>query len=210
MLTVDPQSGRESGRVSLPREIFDVVSNRADTGFFVPSRDAGWVTFVNASTLAVVTRLETGPGVHDIATTSNGAVGFVTNEYANTVSCLDLDDQRILGTTRVGSHPIRLVVAPDDRTVYVANRDDGSVSVLDGTRCTVRQTIPRAAEGERVWTLAVTHDGQRLFVAGLQRNVYVRDLSRPDAPLIDTINTLTSVQTIVRSPLPVLTASQSK
>jgi YVTN family beta-propeller protein len=44
-----------------------------------------------------------------------------------------LPQNSVITTVSVGSYPFGLVVSPDDTTVYVANEDSGTVSVIDAT-----------------------------------------------------------------------------
>src|ERR1700754_2286092 len=48
----------------------------------------------------------------------------------------------VIATVAVGKYPEGVAVDPGIRTVYVANRGDGTVSVIDGSTRTVTATVP--------------------------------------------------------------------
>ena len=61
----------------------------------------------------------------------------------------------------MGELPWQVIVSADGQTVYVANPDSNSVSVIDATTGTVSHTISVAGDPE---TLALTPNGQQLWV----------------------------------------------
>jgi hypothetical protein len=74
----------------------------------------------------------------------------------------------------IGGQLSDLVVAPDDRVLYVAADDRGFVAVLDATTLETLRTIPTV---ERGWTLELSPDGKRLYVGGV-RELAIIDLER--------------------------------
>ena len=76
----------------------------------------------------------------------------------------NLPSNTVLATVTVGTKPSAIVVSPDSSTVYVANSNSNSVSVIDATKSTypVKATI---AAGSSPEFLAITPDGQTLYVS---------------------------------------------
>jgi len=62
----------------------------------------------------------------------------------------------------VGNGPFGAAVTPDGKKVYVANSDDGTVSVINTTTNTVTSTVPVGFVPRGV---TVTPDGKMVYVA---------------------------------------------
>jgi YVTN family beta-propeller protein len=100
--------------------------------------------------------------------TADGRRAFITNHYERSVTCLDIDTRKAT-KVEVGQQPSRIVMHPDERTVYVANHESGSVSIVDTGRCEVRRTISNAVAGsKRVAGLGLNGSGSRLLVTGYE------------------------------------------
>lgn len=203
LFVIDVASGTQRAEIALPRELFDAVSNRADTGYLIPSRDADVIAFVNAVSHSIEAQIDAGDGAHDVVTTRDRMLAFVSNEYDGTVTCLNMEARRPIGLARVGSHPISLAISADDESVFVANRDDGSVSVVDVAKCTVRQTIANAASGGPVGVLDVSQDGRTLVVSRFDGGgIFALDISGDRARQIGRIETIAPARAIARAPSP--------
>jgi YVTN family beta-propeller protein len=72
-----------------------------------------------------------------------------------------LPSNTIVATIPVGSTPASIAVSPNNQTVYVANYDAGTVSVIDTATNTVTFTI---TVGNLPSSLAVAPDGSTLYV----------------------------------------------
>lgn len=102
---------------------------------------------------------------------------------SGTVSVVDLELGRELAQVPTGLHPSDLVLSPDHRTLFVANANSDSVSVLDTSTATVSDTIlvrpdPTLPFGSAPNALALDRAGTTLFVAiGGNNAVAVLDLS---------------------------------
>jgi YVTN family beta-propeller protein len=66
----------------------------------------------------------------DLALTSSGKL-YVVNAGSNDVSVIDLQKGRAAAHLQVGHNPRGIVLAPDQKTLYVNNTLSGSVSVID-------------------------------------------------------------------------------
>jgi YVTN family beta-propeller protein len=148
---------------------------------------------INLNTLAVAgARILTG---------NMGSIGFVFEQssgmrlshdggtlvtcgsFTNDVSIIDTAAWIEVARVPVGAFPVRAVFSPDDSTIYISNKDDGSVSVLTnaGASSGVIDTI---VVGSQPWELAVHPLGDRLYVANfMDRSIAVVDL---DASVVST------------------------
>ncbi len=78
----------------------------------------------------------------DIKITSDGQRGFVSNVGRDMVTVIDLQAREPLGDIDVGENPEGLALSPDDETLYVANSDSDTVSVVDVDTLAVIDTWP--------------------------------------------------------------------
>ena len=71
---------------------------------------------------------------------------------------------RVTATVPAGKGPSGIAVDPSTHTVYATNRDDGTVSAIDGATRTVTATVP-VGKGPR--TVAVDPDTHTVYVANI-------------------------------------------
>ncbi|MCC6489464.1 MAG: cell surface protein [Candidatus Hydrogenedentes bacterium] len=101
-----------------------------------------------------VTGLTLSPDSHALyATTATGSV-----------LVLDAASGRIEGATKAGHGPVAPVASADGTRVYVCNRFDNDVSVIDSA---TRTELARVAVAREPVAAALTPDGRFLFVANL-------------------------------------------
>ena len=117
---------------------------------------------------------------YGIALSPNGQTVAVSNLGGKSVSLLRAGDLKETARVAVGSQPNELVYAKDGR-LFVANAGSNSVSVLmnGAVRETIKTSLsPRDLVGSTPDALAVSPDGQRLYVANADNNdVAVVDIS---------------------------------
>lgn len=70
------------------------------------------VSVIQFDGFKVVNTVETGPGAHGLAIDAAGRYAYVTNIYADSVSVLDLEKQRVVANVRVGKGPNGISVTP--------------------------------------------------------------------------------------------------
>lgn len=84
--------------------------------------------------------------------------GFVTNQYADTVSVFDLTDLTPRATIPVGEYPEGIDATPDGSKVVVANWFSNAVSVIDTKTLTVTTEIA-TGDGPRAFGRFVVREG---------------------------------------------------
>jgi YVTN family beta-propeller protein len=93
---------------------------------------------------------------------ARGDTAYVTTaEPAGRVLAVDLNTGALRRQWRVGHTPMAPVLSPDGARLYVANRFDNAVALIDLAQGPIR-TVPVVREPV---ALALTRDGRRLFVA---------------------------------------------
>ena len=106
-----------------------------------------------------------GAGTNDIMITSDGKTGYVTNEYTNSVTRIDLVTGELGKPIAVGSEPVAIAFVPqtNEQWAWVANYKDQTVSTINLATGQLGQTfaVPNAGPN----TVAFTPDGHTCYVA---------------------------------------------
>ncbi len=141
-----------------------VAVNPTTSRIYVANAGAGNVSVINGATNVEVTRvpLDCDPEIPGcIAVNSASDRVYVTCYAQNKVSVIDGATNAVVATVIVGNHPRGVAVNSSTSCVYVANRDDDSVSVFDcasGTPTTV-------SVGDFPHVVGVNEVTNRIYVA---------------------------------------------
>jgi YVTN family beta-propeller protein len=152
-------TNRGSGTVS----IFDVVNLRLDREVVVgqnpvavavsPTRNEAYVvnegaegglgslTILNTENNTVAGTIPLHVKPLSIEVDPAGELAYVPNSGSNTVSVLDLKARREVAQIGVGQEPVFTRLAPDGKTLAVANRAGNSVTLIDPANRAVRATF---------------------------------------------------------------------
>lgn len=120
------------------------------------------VSVINVATNTVVATISTpGFDVFSVQVSLDGSRLFIgTNQ--TTVFIVDTGNNQIIGSAQVGSAPNAMVVAPDNRIIYVSAFVGGTVTEIDMFTGTVLRTF---FVGGTPQGMAITRKGDRLYVA---------------------------------------------
>ncbi|SDP06768.1 6-phosphogluconolactonase, cycloisomerase 2 family [Streptomyces sp. cf386] len=159
---------------------------------FITSPDGGHVLAVDlgtdtvytyrldlkAGTLTEVARAQTEPGAgpRHLTFHPGGRYAYLANEVDNTVAVcaydpgtgrLTIGEEQSTGTGSGTSYPAQLIVTPNGRYAYLANRGHNSLAryavEADGARLGLLDTVPVSGDFPR--QLALSPDGTLLFAA---------------------------------------------
>jgi YVTN family beta-propeller protein len=89
---------------------------------------------------AVVSRIATGAGPHDITVDAEGRFAFVSNAGADTVSVIDVAARQIARTVPTGHRPVALAYSALARRAYAA-AEDGRITAVGATSSAPVATI---------------------------------------------------------------------
>ncbi len=106
---------------------------------------AGGVAAVEAGTLQIAARIETGIGPHDIALGRDDLRVYVTNRQSGTLAILDARRLERLGGVPVGSAPVAVAFSTASGAAYVVDADGGTLAVVAGDPPTVVNRLPVGA-----------------------------------------------------------------
>jgi YVTN family beta-propeller protein len=129
-------AGRSPARITLsPDERYLWVTSADST----PA--ASSVTVIDVERRSVAARIATGSGPHVVTFSDDGALAFVANEHAGTLSVIDGRKLVTLKDIPVGKRPIDVAWSPVSRSAYVVNAGDGALVVVDGGSLSVVKRI---------------------------------------------------------------------
>ncbi len=138
--------------------------------------EAGTLIIVDLAGKAPERTVTLGGRPYDIAIARNGSRIYVTDWSGRRVLALDPQDLHVVAKISVGEHPNQIAQHPVDDRIFVACANTNDVAVIDTKRGLVTETIstarlfPKAPEGSTPDALAVSPDGERLFVANADNN----------------------------------------
>jgi YVTN family beta-propeller protein len=158
-----------------------------------PARDTLYTLDINAGTITAVHPADGSTGKsapcgrrpYDVALARDGTRLYVSDWATSAVLVLDSDTLRTVARIATGEHPNQIAVHPTDGRLFVACASSNCVSVIDGKRNEVAETVmtamfPRAPEGSTPDALALAPDGRTLYVANADNNcVAVIDVAVP-------------------------------
>ena len=91
---------------------------------------------------------------------------YVTNQFSNTVSVIDVATETVVATINVGVEPAGIAITPDGKKVYVANHQSRSVSVINTATNSVTTTIVLGGgAADRPYQVAIPQDGTKAYVS---------------------------------------------
>ncbi|QEU06527.1 DUF305 domain-containing protein (plasmid) [Paracoccus yeei] len=137
---------------------------------------AGLLVILDLQDLAKpATTVEIGAHPAHVVADRNGRA-FASVSGSNEIAVVDLAQGAVLGRIGTGAYPHGLRLSPDGAELYVANVEDGSVSVIDTQSLEEAARIPVGAAPVQV---GFTPDGARAYVS-------LRDENR--VAVIDTVS----------------------
>jgi YVTN family beta-propeller protein len=103
-------------------------------------------------------------GTHMVVASRTSGKLFTANIGSNTVSAIEVGSSKVTQIL-VGNGPEGIAISPDDREVWVAHRQDGTLSIIDTATDKVKETFRVRQSPIRV---KFTPDGKRVLVSDPQ------------------------------------------
>ena len=175
---LDAQTMKLVKPVALPCHGVDHMDFSANGRYLIASCEfSGKMVKVNVATQTVLGTLDLpGGGMpQDVKLSPDGSVFYVADMQANGVYLIDGDRFAVIGFVPTGRGAHGLYASRDSRVLYVSNRAEGSVSVIDfATRKVVRKwQIPDRGTPDMG---GVSADGKVLWLSGrYSHEVYAID-----------------------------------
>jgi DNA-binding beta-propeller fold protein YncE len=121
---------------------------------YVADQDRGGIWEIDPASFTVIGFLATGKGAHGLYPSRSARLLYVTNRIAGTISVVDFQTRRIVGTWTLGpSSPDMGGVSADGRTLWLSGRYNSEVYAIDTLTGRLRARIPVGAgpHGLSVW-----------------------------------------------------------
>jgi len=179
---LDPQTMKLVHTVPVECPGIDHMDFTSDGRFLIASCEfSGQVVKVDVENQKVVGMLRVGPEKgsmpQDVKTSPDGKVFYVADMMADGIHLIDPVSFTKIGMIPTGKGAHGLYVSRDSKVMYISNRGEGSVTVLDlATRkILTKWTIPHGGSPDMG---GVSADGSQLWLSGRYHNeVYVFDTS---------------------------------
>ncbi len=113
------------------------------------------------------TNIPVGDNPGEVVTSADGRTAYAANQGSNTVSVIDVAQDKVTATVPVGKVPAGLALTPDGRTLWVANYTDGTVQPVDTASLTAGAPVQ---VGDGPENMAITPDGRTLYVPNIKDN----------------------------------------
>lgn len=150
---------------------------------YVSHPDLSQVSVVDLETQKVLRKISAAGSPFGVALTSKGRL-FVGDWASSHVAVFDGEAKEPTKVLEVGRAPAHLVLTPDEKFLFVANRESNSVSAVRVSDLTVAGEI---AVGHAPFAMAISPDGSRLYVGNVQGgSVSVIDTTA--LKVLDTVN----------------------
>jgi len=132
----------------------------------VTSEDAGTVAVIDTGRQELVSNIKVGRRPRSIAFLPDGNRTWINAENDGTVVLIDIAKQSILQTIALGEagvvKPMKVLLSPDAKTLYVSTGRGKKVFFLDGE---TGKVLGEVEAGRRPWGIALSPDGKTLFTA---------------------------------------------
>ena len=87
-------------------------------------------------------RLQTGKGAHNFLAKGDGRHWFLSNRVENTITLIDTQEMKIVGTIRVNGGPDDMEITSDGKELWVTQRFLRRVAIVDLAQMKVVANIP--------------------------------------------------------------------
>ncbi|MDP9009316.1 MAG: beta-propeller fold lactonase family protein [Pseudomonadota bacterium] len=144
--------------------------------FYVTCEAGGDIYVVDTASYTAAGHFKVNGRPRSVAFLSSGGIGFIPSESAGELNVIDAVNAKVLKTIALpaGSRPMRAILSPDEKRLYISNGRAGTISVFDAHSYELLDTIK---VGTRPWGIGVSPDGKFLFAAnGPSNDVSVVDL----------------------------------
>ena len=152
--------------VPVGRSPAGVVASSSAGKVFVSNPDSKSISVIDMRSQQVVATVPAGDGPVGIDASRDGTRVYAADWFRNRVLVFDAGTNALLSTIPVGNAPAGVAAKDDDpNTVFIAERDDDSVAVLDLAQQRVRS---RVRVGSHPFALLYDAPRQRLYALNVQ------------------------------------------
>lgn len=172
----DPQTWQRKHKLAVPCKGINHMDYSADGRYLMAACEfSGDLLKIDVAQQRLVGQLEVGGMPQDVKLSPDGKVFYVADMMANGVHLIDGEKLERIGFVPTGKGAHGLYPSRDARYLYVSNRGEGSVSVLEfaSQKVVTKWKIPGGGSPDMG---GVSADGKRLWLSGRYNGeVYVFD-----------------------------------
>jgi len=153
------------------------------------SSQGGYVWIVDARSNQRSATIPVGANPYVIDFSSDGMRAYTTASGSDTLIAIDCRSRAIVGHAQTGREPVLARLTPDQKSILVLNRRDGSVGIHDAATLTQRSNIPVVAQPDEVAVLpdssiafVLSRSEPRMSVVDLRSEVLLSNLQLAGKP----------------------------
>jgi len=153
------------------------------------SSQGGYLWIVDARSNQRSATIPVGAGPYVIDFSSDGMRAYTTASGGDTLIAIDCRSRAIVGHAQTGHEPVLARLTPDQKSVLVLNRRDGSMGIHDAATLTKRSNIPVVAQPDEVAVLpdssiafVLSRSEPRMSVVDLRSEVLLSNLQLAGKP----------------------------
>lgn len=128
---------------------------------YVVAQDRGMLLEVNPATGKVTGKLKVGNHPHSAVIDKAGEFCYVSNQWADNVSVVELSSLRITDTINTGNGPAGIALTDDGRFLYTVNSFASDISVINLTSGT---EVKRLSAGNNPAGIQISPDGKSVYI----------------------------------------------
>jgi len=92
-----------------------------------------------------------GKAAHGLCVSSDGKTVYLTSQFTDDVTAIDVATDRILKNITVGKNPNWIELTPDGKYAVVSNTSSNDVSIIDIENWKLTAAIPVGKNPKRLW-----------------------------------------------------------
>jgi len=141
----------------------------------VGAKESNKLYFCDITAKKIIKKVDLGSECYDVKINHKGNYVYVSLWGDSAVAEISLNNFEIKNRIRTGDHPTEILIAHDDKRLFVANANNNSVSVIDLMKKEESEKLisslkPDAPYGSTPNSICLNKDGSVLFVANADNN----------------------------------------
>jgi YVTN family beta-propeller protein len=141
----------------------------------VIAQESNELVVVDPGAGELLRKIEVGERPHTVALSKDGQSAYVSNQWADNIYMVNLDNGQVTDTLMTGTGPAGMVISPDGKQLYCVNSYSNNISVFDLETKTEKR---RLKAGNNPVSAAITPDGSEVYVTS-RRSIPVEHMTSP-------------------------------
>jgi DNA-binding beta-propeller fold protein YncE len=138
---IDPASMKMTGKVPMPNGGDGLTVSRDGRRLFVADREASFLRIFDTATDQELRVIPIKSRAMRVGLTPDERYAVLTQNSVSQVEVIDLQTHTSKGSVPVGKNPMGVFFPGAGRLAYIANHDDGTISILDPDQLKILETF---------------------------------------------------------------------